>query len=624
LPGQGHIEVCRELGRLLFPLPNNLESEKPVELGKLIEIAYLVIILAAFAWAKEFLLPLILAMLISFLLAPVVSRLERWRFPRVVAVVSVVAIAIAIIGGLCSTLSLEGLDLVNALPKYRDNIHARWAAVQKGPPGPLNLAFSNIGALVDDLSKVTASAESDQKVEATKVQIVSGGDSIIAMVKNGLAPVFGPIGELALIVVLVVFMLLERMRLRVRFLRLIGHSRLATTTLAIDEAGSRLSGFLFGQLLVNTGYAVVLGIGLFLIGIPNALLWAVLTLVLRFLPYVGLWISAFFPLVLSIAISTSWKEPIFTLALYGFLEVFTNNAVEPFVLGGSTGISPLAVIVSAFFWTWLWGPIGLLLSTPLSACLVVLGRYFPAFHICSVLLAAEPPTSSETNFIRLLTEGRLSEAKALVGMHLSVDVAEELILPTLRAVENDLYPGVVSSAKSRIYGQLRELIEEMTVEIPTESEQPSEPPKSEGPKLAIVPFIGEGDAIVGSIIGRLLETEGIRTTLLSSRTLRAEKVGRLKELKNTLILISAIESRSVVTIGKMAHSITIEIPNAQVLVGLWSLPTEGAARWVRRIKDSSGSAVYTNIGQAIQGIVSQVPHLDHQIQGGPETITQAY
>jgi hypothetical protein len=297
--------------------------------------------------------------------------------------------------------------------------------------------------------------------------------------------------------------------------------------------------------------------------------------------------------------------------------------VEPFVLGGSTGISPLAVIVSAFFWTWLWGPIGLLLSTPLSACLVVLGRYFPAFHICSVLLAAEPPTSSETNFIRLLTEGRLSEAKALVGMHLSVDVAEELILPTLRAVENDLYPGVVSSAKSRIYGQLRELIEEMTVEIPTESEQPSEPPKSEGPKLAIVPFIGEGDAIVGSIIGRLLETEGIRTTLLSSRTLRVEKVGRLKELKNTLILISAIESRSVVTIGKMAHSITIEIPNAQVLVGLWSLPTEGAARWVRRIKDSSGSAVYTNIGQAIQGIVSQVPRVGDEFQADAENTTQA-
>src|SRR6202021_395150 len=224
-------------------MPNNLGSEKPLELGRLIQVAYLVVILSAFAWAKELLLPLILAMLISFLLAPVVSRLERWRFPRVVAVLCVVAIAIGIIGGLCSTLSLQGLDLVNTLPKYRDNIHARWAAVQKGPPGPLNLAFSNIGALVDDLSKVTASAESDQKLEATKVQIVSGTDSVIAIVKNSLTPVFGPIGELALIVVLVVFMLLERMRLRIRFLRLIGHSRLATTTLAIDEAGSRLGVF---------------------------------------------------------------------------------------------------------------------------------------------------------------------------------------------------------------------------------------------------------------------------------------------------------------------------------------------------------------------------------------------
>ena len=165
--------------------------------------------------------------------------------------------------------------------------------------------------------------------------------------------------------------------------------------------------------MINTGFAILLGLGLFLIGIPNALLWAVLTLVLRFLPYVGLWISAFFPLALSIAISTSWKEPLLTLALYGFLEVVTNNFVEPFVLGGSTGMSPIAIIVSALFWTWLWGPIGLLLATPLTACLVVLGRYFPAFHVCSVLLAAEPPTSAETKFIRLLTESRLPELDSL-------------------------------------------------------------------------------------------------------------------------------------------------------------------------------------------------------------------
>src|ERR1700732_131313 len=269
-------------------MPNNLVSEKPGELGKLIQVAYLVVILSVFAWAKEFLLPLILAILISFLLAPVVSRLERWHFPRVVAVLSVVAIAFALIGGLCSTLSLQGLDLVNSLPKYRDNIHAKWVAIQKGPPGPLNLALRNLGSLTEDLSKVTAPPGAAEKLQPAKVQIVSGADSALELIKNSVAPVIGPVGEFAVIVVLVVFVLLERKRFRVRFLRLIGHSRLATTTLAIDEAGFRISSFLLGQLLVNGVYAVVLGIGLFLIGIPNALLWAVLTLVLRFLPYVGL------------------------------------------------------------------------------------------------------------------------------------------------------------------------------------------------------------------------------------------------------------------------------------------------------------------------------------------------
>jgi predicted PurR-regulated permease PerM len=601
-------------------LPNNLVSEKPVELGKLIQVAYLVVILSAFAWAKELLLPLILAILISFLLAPVVSRLERWRFPRAVAVLSVVAIVFALIGGLCSTLSLEGLDLVNSLPKYRDNIHARWAAIQHGPPGPLNLALSNVDALITDLGKVTASG-GVQQPEATKVQIVSGADSVLAIVKNSLTPVAGPIGEFALVVVLVVFMLLERKRLRVRFLRLIGHSRVATTNLAVDEVGSKLSRFLLGQLLVNTGYALLLGLGLSLIGIPNALLWAVLTLVLRFLPYVGLWISAFFPLLLSIAISTSWKEPILTLALYGSLEVFTNNFVEPFVLGSSTGMSPLAIIVSALFWTWLWGPVGLLLATPLTACLVVLGRYFPAFNICSVLLAAEPPSSSETKFILLLTENRLLEAKALLqdlgGMQLSVGIAEELILPTLRAIENDLYPGT-NPTKSRIYAELRELIEEMTVERSTELEQPPEQSTPEQPGMAIVPFMGEGDEIVGRVVVRLLAAKGIGADLLSWRTLRAEKVERLKELKSPWILLSAIESRSVITVGRMAHSIKLEVPDALILVGLWSLPTEGAARWVRRIKESSGSALYTNIDQAVRGIVSLVPQVADELPAPAE------
>lgn len=589
-----------------------MTAGKQFDPGTLIPLAYLFGILSAFVWAKEFLLPLILAVLISFLLAPVVSRLEHWKFPRAVAVLSVVAIVFAVIGLLCSTLSIQALDVVNALPKYRENIRTRWEAIQKGPPGPLNLAFHNLDALITDLGKVTASAGGAEKPEVSKVQIVSSGaDSVVAILKTSLMPVAAPIGEVALVLVLVVFMLLERKRLGVRFLRLTGHSHVASTTLAVDEVGSKLSRFLLGQLVVNTGYALLLGMGLFLIGIPNAPLWAVLTLVLRFLPYIGLWISAFFPLLLSIAISTNWTAPILTFALYGTLEVLTNNFVEPFVLGGSTGLSPLAVIVSAMFWTWLWGPIGLLLATPLSAGLVVLGRYFSAFHVCTVLLAAEPPSSAETRFILLLTENRFPEAKAFIEElgrnELSAGIAEELILPTVRAVENDLYPGATNPTKSRIYAQLGALIEEMTVEQSTESEQPPEGSTLEDPETAIVPFLGEGDEIVGRLIFRLLAAKGMVTNLLSWRMLIAEKVNRLKELRASRILLSAAESKSVTTIARMAHSIKLELPDALILVGLWSLPAEGAARWVKRIKDSSGSEIYTNIDEAVQGIASRAP-----------------
>jgi predicted PurR-regulated permease PerM len=600
-------------------MPETVEPKKSFEFTRLVAFAYMVLILCAFAWAKEFLLPIVLAILISFLLAPVVSRLERWGFHPVLAVLSVATFSFALLGALCTTMSMESLDLVNALPKYRDNIHAKWAAIQHGPSGPLNLALKNIGSIVDDLSKVSAPSGGAQSLAATKVQIVNGADNTFELVRNGVTPVFGPIAEFAVIVVLVVFILLERKRFRVRFLRLIGHSRLATTTLAVDEAGSRISGFLFGQLMVNGAYSVILAIGLSLIGIPNALLWAVLTLVLRFLPYVGLWISAFFPLVLSVAISTTWKEPILTLGLYCFLEVFTNNVIEPIVLGGSAGMSPLAVIVSAMFWTWLWGPIGLLLSTPLTASLVALGRYFPAFHVFSVLLASDPPTPLETKLIRFLTENRLSEAKALIhdqaGTELTVAIAEELLIPAIRAIENELFPGTTAhQTKTRIYGQMRELIEELAVSIPVTPGQPLELDKSsvEKPEIVIVPFLGEGDEVVGRILARLLEAQEIRVNLLSWRTLRAEKVERLKELEAKGIVLSAIESRSSITVGKMAHSIQQLIPSTLIFVGLWSLPREGAARSIRKIRDSSGSVVYTDLSEAVRGITSLVSALDKE------------
>ena len=603
-------------------MPDTLGSKKPFEIHKLVELAYLIVILSAFSWGKEFLLPIVLAALISFLLRPVVSRLEHWGFRPVLAVLSVVAIAFVFIGVLLATLSVETLDLVNSLPKYRDNIHTKWAAIQQAPPGPLSVAFRNVGELISDLGKVTAPARGAEQPEPTKVQIVSGADSAIAIAKNSLTPLAGSVAEFAAVLVLVVFILLERKQLRERFLRLIGYSHMATTTLAVDEASSRLSSFLLAQLAVNSAFALVLGVGLFLIGIPNAILWAVLTLLLRFVPYVGLWISAFFPLVLSIAISTSWTQPILTLLLYGVLEVFTNNVVEPFVLGGSTGMSALAVIISALFWTWIWGPIGLLLATPVTACLVVLGRYFPAFYPYSVMLAADPPTSTETKLIRLLTENRLSEAKVLIhelGMtELSIKTAEELLVPTVRAIENDLFPGAaLSETRSRIYEQMRELIEELIIPTQSDREETSENPEPPNSGLVIVPFAREGDEVVGRILARLLEAEGIGSNLLSWRTLRTEKIQHLKELEARYVVLSAIESRSVIAVGKMSRSIQALLPDAVIVVGLWSLPPTGAARLIRKIRESGVGGIYTNLEHAVRGIALLTSPTPQEPHSGP-------
>ena len=591
-------------------MPENLESRKPFEFRKLIELAYLVVILSAFSWAKEFLLPIVLAVLISFLLMPIVNRLERWKLHPILAVLGVVAIAFAFIGLLCATISVETLDLVNSLPKYRDNITSKWSAIQQGPPGPLSLAFRNIGQLVDDLSKAAAATGGAGQLEPTKVQIISGADSAFEMVRKSMTPVLGQVAEFAVVVVLVVFILIERKQLRRRLLQLIGHSHMATTTLAIDEAGSRLSSFLSVQLAVNTGYAVVVAIGLTLIGIPNAILWAILTLILRFLPYVGLWISAFFPLALSIAISTTWTPPILTLLLYIVLELLTNNVVEPVVLGGSTGMSPLAVIISALFWTWIWGPVGLLLATPVTACLVVLGRYFPAFYPYSVMLAADPPTSSETKLIRLLTENRLSEARALLtetaAMQLSTKTAEELLVPTVRTIENELFPGATGSqTKSRIYEQMRELIEELTVVLLSDSGERAERSERSDSGLVIVP-LSEGDEMIGRILARLLEAKAVDCKLLPWRTLRGEKIHRLMELGARFILLSAVQPKLAVAIGKMARAIRFLRPDAFIVAGLWSLPPTGAVRLIRKIRESEVAEVYTHLDKAVQGVASLI------------------
>ena len=219
-------------------MPDKRKSRKAFEFGTLTGLAYLVVSFCALSWGKDFLLPIVLAILISFLLTPAVTRLEQFGLHPGLAILGPVAIAFALVGAVLATVTVQAVDLTNSLPKYRDNIEAKWVAIQKGPPGPVNLAFRNVGELVNDLGKITASAGGGQQPQPVKVEVVSGGARLVSLVRAGMTPIVGPVGEFAVVVVLMVFMLIERKRLRQRFLGLVGPSRLATTTLAIDRKRS--------------------------------------------------------------------------------------------------------------------------------------------------------------------------------------------------------------------------------------------------------------------------------------------------------------------------------------------------------------------------------------------------
>ena len=222
------------------------------------------------------------------------------------------------------------------------------------------------------------------------VEVVEPEPQPLQVLRTIIGPLIEPLATGGIIVVVVIFMLIKREDLRDRFIRLVGASDLHRTTEALQDAGKRVGQYLLMQLIVNATYAMPIGIGLWVIGVPNALLWGLLALVLRFVPYIGPIIAAIFPIVLALAVDPGWTMLIWTVALFVAVELISNNVVEPWLYGSRTGLSPVAIIVAAIFWTWLWGPLGLLLSTPLTVCLVVLGRHVPQFQFLDVLFGSEP------------------------------------------------------------------------------------------------------------------------------------------------------------------------------------------------------------------------------------------
>jgi predicted PurR-regulated permease PerM len=381
------------------------------------------IIITTLYFGREIFVPIALAILLSFVLAPLVGILQRIRVPRGLAVVSVVIIAFALIFALGSLLATQLTQLAGDLPRYQSTISEKIQSFRETTAGrgTLERASGMLKDLSKELDKPKDAASSlgqgsilSPKTSApltpVPVEVRQPDPGALESLRSLISPLLHPLATTGIIIIFVIFILLQREDLRNRLIRLAGSHDLQRTTAALDDAAGRLSRLFLIQLVVNGAFGVVIGVGLSLIGIPSAVLWGILAAVLRFVPYIGAFIAAAFPLALAVAVDPGWSMLLWTLGLFLFVEPVVGHVIEPMVYGHSTGLSPVAVVASATFWTALWGPIGLVLATPLTVCLVVLGRHVERLEFLDVMLGDRPALSPPEIFYQRMLAGDPTEA----------------------------------------------------------------------------------------------------------------------------------------------------------------------------------------------------------------------
>lgn len=510
----------------------------------------LVAITAILYFGQDVFLPLAVALLLTFALGPIVSFLRRRSIPRPFAVILTVIFAFTAITLLTVVVATQVANLAENITVYQNNILAKVQSLKEmGASGGiidrLSGAVERVGA---ELKEAEESSTAKPKKEPLPVEIIAQQNPIETL-KNLIVPLAGPLASAGMILVVVVFMLLEREELRDRFIRLVGYDDLHRTTEALQDAAQRVGHYLLMQLVVNTLYAIPITAGLWILGIPNAVLWGLLTLVLRFVPYIGPVIGMLLPLFLAVAVAPGWSLVLWTAALFLVSELISNNVIEPWLYGSRTGLSPLAIIVSAIFWTWMWGPIGLLLSTPLTVCLVVLGRHVPQFEFLDVLLGNEPVLEPHARMYQRLLAGDPEEATDNAEEFLEeMDLAEfydEIGLPALMLGENDRRRGVMSDEQRHKFAESAMTLVENLAEIAEEEENEEDEDTTAGETSAsaaatpaqtkpvtlpdgdnktLVCFGGRGDIddAAAAMLVQVLQAQGANATAVPHTKLRRQ------------------------------------------------------------------------------------------------------
>jgi predicted PurR-regulated permease PerM len=602
----------------------------PPELRLLTGLLTAAVIIAGLYFGRDIVVPLALALLLAFVLEPLVGGLRRLGLARAPAVIVVVLTTMMLVGFAGVMLGMQVSSLSAQLPTYQNNIEQKLKGLRNSSdkPGMFDGAirmFNTVRAEVDRASP-TNNAKPSERLAAPLVQHVQIVDKAAGPFEQGLSWLIAagkPLATVGIVFVFVVLVLLDRVDLRDRLLRLWGGS-LHRSTDALDEAGQRISRYLSMQLGVNLTYGVPMAAGLWLIGVPGAILWGTVAALLRFVPYIGPMISSIFPLVLAFAVDPGWSMLLWALALIAALEMLVNNLVEPWLYGASTGLSALSLMVAATFWTALWGPIGLIMSTPLTVCLLVIGRHLPRLKFLHVLLGSQPALDTPTRIYQRLLSGDVDEAMELAGEQ--VDAADvvafynDVGIPVLRMAAGDHASVATAQHRHRVVAGMDALIEDLREQAPTQS--------ADGGLSAVC--IGgkwEVDTLAANMLAHALSVSGQPADFRMARTLNSEFISGLQLDGVRAVCVSIFSPEPRMQAKQFCRRLRRRWADVKIVLVLWNAPPELLGEEAR--KSLEADAVVTTLTEAMlhvtarTGIEAEAGYMEAPIPGEDDLRTRA-